>query len=488
MIGKSLISRVLRPLVAKATEGQPHPGPYNLPVTGGWLSAQAGQYMNWWQMGYDVQGMSSQSAMVEACISAYAQTVAMCAGDHWVATNKGGRERVTTSALSRILRHPNSYQSMADFMLNLTRQLYLDGNAYALAFRNDRYEISELHLMESRRCIPKIAPSTGDIFYQLAGNEIISQQLTDPYMLVPQRDVLHVRLHCGERKKPFPLRGESPLVAAMGDIAAGDAILQQQINFYLNQARPSAVLTTELDLDKDQVQALRDRWNDMVKGIDCGAGGTPILTRGLKVQPWSTGGKDAQIADVLKLTNDRIAMAFRVPLQILGITTGGSSSSELMMQSWVATGLGFALNQIEEAFGVTFNLYGQPDEYVEFNTSALLRSAFKDRIDGLTKAVIGGILSPNEARNQEGYDDVKFGDEPRVQQQVVPLSAAAAIPAAPAKPKPGDTAKPGDGEIPPAPSPPAPPPAASQPASKESVSNVRRQLLNAADKYDRRIA
>jgi len=48
--------------------------------------------------------------------------------------------------------------------------------------------------------------------------------------------------------------------------------------------------------------------------------------------------------------------------------------------------------------------------------------------------VQGGILAPNEARNLEGYGNVPFGDEPRVQQQVVPLSAAAAIPAAPPAP------------------------------------------------------
>ena len=102
------------------------------------------------------------------------------------------------------------------------------------------------------------------------------------------------------------------------------------------------------------------------------------------------------------------------------------------MQSWIRTGLGFALNHIEDAFGLLFNLKGQPDEYVEFDTKALLRSAFKDRIDGLAQAVQGGIFSPNEARASESMDEVKFGDEPRVQQQVVPLSAAAAIPAAPA--------------------------------------------------------
>ena len=82
---------------------------------------------------------------------------------------------------------------------------------------------------------------------------------------------------------------------------------------------------------------------------------------------------------------------------------------------------------VEEAFGVLFQLKGQPDEYVEFDTAALLRSAFKDRIEGLTRAVQGGIYSPNEARNAEGLPSVEFGDEPRVQQQVVPLSQMAKL-------------------------------------------------------------
>jgi hypothetical protein len=55
----------------------------------------------------------------------------------------------------------------------------------------------------------------------------------------------------------------------------------------------------------------------------------------------------------------------------------------------------------------------------------------KDRIDARVRGVQGGVFPPNEARNQEGYDNVPFGDEPRVVQQVVPLSAAGSIPAAP---------------------------------------------------------
>jgi HK97 family phage portal protein len=424
---RGFLSRVAGQLIGKG-EGEYRPGPYYLPVTGGWLPA--GVPDNWWQLGYTpVTG--AQSAMVEACVSAYAQTVAMCPGDHWLGNDEGGRDRVDTSSLSRVLRHPNDYQSISDFMVNATRMLYLEGNCYALALRNSRYEIDELHLMDSNLSFPRLADN-GEIFYQLYGNDVIDKRLNGEELTpVPMRDVLHVRMHVG-RRFPRPLVGESPLVAAYADIGITEAIAAQQTAFYRNEARPSAVLSTDLQLSRDQTQDLRDRWNDQAKGLH--QGGTPILAWGLKVQPWSVGGKDAATADILKLSNEHIALAFRIPLQILGIGGTPYSSTEALMQSWKSSGLGFALEHIEEAFDRLFDLGGEPDEYVEFDTAALMRSAFKDRIEGLARAVQGGIMAPNEARNLEGYGDVKFGDEPRVQQQVVPLSAAAAIPAAPAAP------------------------------------------------------
>ena len=72
----------------KAAEGEYRPGPYLL--DGGWLSATAGRFMNWWQMGYSLEHGES-GAMVEACVSAYSQTVAMCPGDHWTSTGDGAR-------------------------------------------------------------------------------------------------------------------------------------------------------------------------------------------------------------------------------------------------------------------------------------------------------------------------------------------------------------------------------------------------------------
>jgi hypothetical protein len=198
------------------------------------------------------------------------------------------------------------------------------------------------------------------------------------------------------------------------------------------------------------VAELRDRWNDQAKGLH--AGGVPILTQGLKVMPWAQppAARDMQVAELLRLTQDHIALAYRVPLAILGIGRASGSTTEQLMSDWRAGGLGFCLNHIEESFDKLFDLKGQPDEYTEFDTEALMRSARKDRIDMLVRGVQGGVFSPNEARAHEDLPAVDFGDEPRVQQQLVPLSAAAAIQSSPLGPAPAVPAAPPATGVPPA--------------------------------------
>jgi HK97 family phage portal protein len=355
--------------------------------------------------------------MVEACISAYAQTVAMCPGDHWQKQANGGRERVTTSALSRILKRPNDYQTISDFLLNLTRRLYAIGEAFAIGIRNNRGEIAELHLMRDGQAV---VAEDGSVFYNLGGNEIIDRRF-DFSLPIPARDVLHVRLHTPRH----PLKGESPILSTVLDRAMSGAVLNQQVAFYLNQARPSFILETDEKTSEETMAQLRASWNAQTQGAN--AGGTPILTWGLKAHEIKSTAVDGQLAEMLRITDQNVALAFRMPLQVLGIGGTTFASTELLMQSWIASGLGFALNHVEEAFGQMFNLKGMPDEYLEFDTRALLRSAFKERIEGMTRGVIGGIFSSDEARDEFDLPATPggYGKMPRVQQQVVPLSFGA---------------------------------------------------------------
>jgi HK97 family phage portal protein len=230
-------------------------------------------------------------------------------------------------------------------MLNLIDSLYRDGNVYALARRNDRYEIDELHLCHPRQSRPYLIADDGDLFYQLGGNAIIDRMLGNRSIIVPQRDVLHIRLRTGGQW-PQSLIGEPPLLGAMSDITIGDAFVEQQLNFLQNRAAPSAVLSTDLILDKDQTQQLRDRWNEQSKGLH--SGGVPILTGGLKVSPWTqpAAARDMQLAELMKLTDERICWAFDIPPQLLALVTTPASSTEALIQLWLKTGLGFALNHV----------------------------------------------------------------------------------------------------------------------------------------------
>jgi HK97 family phage portal protein len=422
------VSRVFRPRTKMAFGDG-----FMLPLGGGFIPGD--WPTNFWQLGYNPLQVGG-GAIVYSCIAAYAQTTAMCPGTHWRSTNDGGRERVSNSALSRILKAPNSYQSNSDFLLNLTGALYENGNAYALAIRNNRYEIAELHLMDSRISAPRIAV-TGDIFYHLAGNPVIDNSIPREMLgAVPARDVLHVRLNT-HNNPSRPLIGEPPLTSALLDIAASNNMVQQALSYTSNQARPSGVLMTDLLLSEEETRAARARWDEVTKGS--GAGGTPILTNGLKWQQTSTSSRDAQLAEMLQITDGRIASVYRMPLELLSLFTAGAppkaASTENLMRFWIASGLGFCLNHIEEALGRFFQLGGWPDEYVEFDTAALERSNLKDRIAALAQGVQGGIFSPNEARRLEDLPAAEDGDEPRVQQQVVPLSAWSNPP--PSTPAPG---------------------------------------------------
>jgi HK97 family phage portal protein len=429
-----LLTKTLSALGLKAAEGEYREGPYPLPVTGGWLSSTAGSFMNWWQMGYDVQTGGS-SPIVQACVSAYAQTAAMCMGAQWKALEDGGRDRVTNSALSRILRRPNAYQSPSDFILNLTSILYRTGNAYALAVRNSRFEIIELHLMLGA-CSARVG-ADGSAFYFLSGNEVIERQI-GPMALqgVPTRDVLHVRLETPRH----PLLGETPLVAAALDLASSNAMVRQALAFYDRQARPSGVLSTDAVLSPEQTQHLRAAWNEQSRGLN--AGGTPILTAGLKWNPITTSARDSQFAEIMKLSDQNIALTFRVPLQILGIGEQKFSTTELMMGSWLASGLGFALNHIEQAFDRLFGLAGAPQEYTEFDTSVLLRSDFKSRVEAWAAGVKGRLFSSDEARADFEFGRKPGGDQIFGQQQDIPLGMLNGSQSAPEPPAPAPAPEP----------------------------------------------
>ena len=383
---------------------------YNLPITGGHLPYETGQFWNWWQMGKDPVG-GDDCPMVHACVDAYAQTLASLWCDHQKYQEKtGGKKIVRNSALARILHNPNSYQTRSDFMLNMGKSLFYTGNFYAVAERNNRNEVSALHIVPSQSTQVYIEPETRAVFYGVGDNPMAG----DLSAMIPARDVLHIKLYTPNH----PLVGVSPIENLAMSIAANNAITSHQAQFFSNMSRPSGVLQTDERLTKEQVTQLRSSWSEHSKGLN--SGGVPILTTGLKWQSMALSSQDAELIRAFAMTNETIARAFRVPLPLVGSLEHATYNNvEQLISSWLSSGLGFMLEHIELSFAKFFNLSNQ--EFMNFNTEALLRTDFAGRIDGLTKGVQGGLFTPNEARAKEGLAGVQNGDKPYMQSQMVEL-------------------------------------------------------------------
>jgi len=414
-----------------AGEGNYHPGPYT--VSGGVLPHEWGQFINYWQMDLDPLAPPGCST-VEACVWAYIRAIAQLPGYHKREKGNGEAETVMTSALSRLLRAPNGYQTPSDFLVHLIRSLLYTGNSYWIAQRNDRQEVEALHWTDPRACRVREIKVQGqvfaEIFYEIGDNPVLNlSSLSDNSLVVPARDVLHVKLDTRRN----PLIGETWLSALGPDLATDAAIHHSATTFSGNMSRPSGVLTTDLQIKQPDVESLRARWNEQAKGMN--AGGVPILTHGLKFQPISISNQDAQIVEQQKLTDQKIASVFGVPAILLGINDSATQkSTEAIMAQWLASGLGFVINHIEQAFDRFIGLSALPGgrEWTEYDTRALLRSAFKDRIEGLARGVQAGIFDHDYARRLEGLSDLPggIGQIPYQQQQMVPIGWTPPVPQA----------------------------------------------------------
>jgi HK97 family phage portal protein len=387
-----------------------------------WVYTDSNGYMNTgWDLGWWQQNLKGPNGplneTVEGCVSTLAQTLAMCPVHHMKDMPTGESVRQTGSNVERVCRYPNPYESRTLFFNNLIRTMYFSGNGIGVASRDDRGAVNRIDLVNGRSTRGVFSAEDGNIYYA------ISPKTSGPYiyndstdLIVPQRNVLHIRLHSGED----PLRGETPITSAARSIAASSALTSHQAAFFNNMARPSGGLFTESELKKEQIEQLRDAVSKQTQNDNSGK--IPIFSHGLKWESMSLTAQDAEIASAYGMTTEGIARAFRVPLPLINdLRESTFNNAESMMQWFLASGLGFLLEHVELELGRLFNLPFA--ERVNFDTRALLRSDWKSRMEALGEGVVKGIYTPNEARRMEGLPPAEDGDEPRVQQQVVPLSA-----------------------------------------------------------------
>lgn len=134
-----------------------------------------------------------------------------------------------------------------------------------------------------------------------------------------------------------------------------------------------------------------------------------------------------QLTDVQRFAVEQVARIYNLPPMFLQDLMGGQyNNTEHQDLHLVKHTLRRWVKKFEQE--LTLKLFGRDSKfYVKLNIDAILRGDFKNRMEGIAKAVQNGILTPNEGRELEGREAKDGGDDLMIQGATVPITMAGKV-------------------------------------------------------------
>lgn len=408
--------------------------PRPLASTGGWWPVVRESYTGAWQQNVEVRLETALSnPTVFRCVTLIAGDIAKTPLRLMLIDANGIWTETTSPAFSPVLRKPNRYQTIGQFLEQWMLSKLLHGNTYVLKERDDRNVVVALYVLDPTRVTPLEAPD-GSIFYELKHHPLAG--IPEEGLAAPARDIIHDRWNCAIH----PLVGISPLYACGGAALEANTIQSQSTEFFSKGGRPSGLLVAPTEIDPKTAERLSATWHSL------GPGKTAVVGYGMKYQDIGTTAVDAQLTEQRDGTVATIAGCFGVPISYVDSSKqppyANSEATQLQYQSQC---LQVHMTALEAALDEGLAL---PSNYgTEFDIDALIWMDTATKTAAARDGIGSGALSPNEARFKYfGLGPVPGGDTPYMQQQWFSLKALAERDASDpfAKPTPATPAAPTD--------------------------------------------
>ncbi|CAB4241983.1 Bacteriophage/Gene transfer agent portal protein, partial [uncultured Caudovirales phage] len=120
--------------------------------------------------------------------------------------------------------------------------------------------------------------------------------------------------------------------------------------------------------------------------------------------------QDADAANLKMQTMKRICGLFGVPPAMLGIEDGKFNNSQTMLDEFYKSCIYPMIVNIQQKLKQSL-LIGYPNLCIEFDTSDFLKGAPLDQMNYVVAAINAGIMTPNEAREYLGKENIEGGNE-----------------------------------------------------------------------------
>jgi HK97 family phage portal protein len=222
--------------------------------------------------------------------------------------------------------------------------------------------------------------------------------------------------------------GQGPLWASRLAIDLSNEMKTWGINFFMNNAQPSGILTTDTSLSEEQYQRLKDQWNEKYKGTK-NAGKMAFLENGLKYQQMGSNLRDSRFDNVSMELRDEICAIFGVPASKLGLESHDNrATAEASDYTYQSETIVPKLSLIQEKLNEKLISVYDPRLYCEFENNVGEDKEYKLKERQINLST--GFSSIDELRADDGLDPY---DLPETK---VPLIPFGLNPAGSPKPEP----------------------------------------------------
>ena len=346
-----------------------------------------------------------------ACVRLLTETVSAMPLVCYERDIETGVKRATAeNDLWRLLNYqPNRYQTRTEFFESMMLNLTVWGNAYMVVerTRGGAGRIISIQVYPSAQMEVELLPDGSLVYKYTTPNGDIR--------VFSERSVWHIKLFGNG------IVGLSPLGYAGNTLGLSKALSDRQNKLASNGGKVGGILTCDRALTKEQRESVRNKYSSLTEG---NAEKLFILEADFKWQQSSLSPTDMQLLESRRFSIEDIARFMGVPSVLINDTAASTtwgSGIEQINQGFYKLNLKPYLERIESS--IKRHLMERKDWEtvdIEFNFDSLLRADKTTRLDAQSKAVNAGIMTPNEARAEEGLKPEVGGDKIYLNGSLVP--------------------------------------------------------------------
>lgn len=353
----------------------------------------------------------SKSLYVYACVSKIAEKCSSVEFNLFkIIDLQGNTDEILEHPILDLLYRPNPFYTKEEFIMTDVINRKLTGDSFILKIRNKNGEVAELWNLRPDLITIVSSPENYIDYYEMTLPNGKKERIA-------KEDIIHI-------KYPSPLLtldGHSPLSVVKSRVETEEYATRFQKNFFLNNARPDAIIEVENSLSKEQMEQLLMSWEQRHRGADKGSK-VGILTGGAKYQQISLSQREMDFIESLKFTRDDILVAFKVPKPIVAITddvnrANAETAMEIFINETIIPELNLLTNKLNEELVIPD--FGE-EYYLEFEDITPRNDELK--LNELSTG-IDRWITINEVREEYGLPPVQGGDNLYRALSVMPVAS-----------------------------------------------------------------